>query len=74
MHENLESATDTVVNVAVAEAKIAAVVADVAVVAIGAAPIATSYTKSRMMYETLELSYNRNEDLKIRLTFKIVKS
>ena len=58
VNENLKSTTDDVINVAVAEADVAAIIA-VAAVAAGDAPTATSKSKCRIMLKTAELRRNR---------------
>ena len=61
MHENPKSTADAVVNIAVGEADIAAIIA-LAAVAIGAAHVATSESKCRIILKTAELRRNRNEN------------
>ena len=73
MNENLKSTANTVANVAVAEAY-STVAISLAAVAAGAAPVATSNAKCRIMFKTAELSRNRSENLKGKLIFKFLKS
>ena len=68
MNENPKSTADAVVNVAVGEANVAAIIA-LAAVAAEAAPVATSNARCRIMFKTAELDCNRNGNWKGRLMF-----
>ena len=61
MNENLKSTTDDVINVAVAEADVATIIALAAVPA-GDAPAAMSKSKCRIILTTAELRRNRNKN------------
>ena len=73
VNENLKSTVDAVVNVAVAGADVAAIIA-LAAVAVGAAPVATSKSKCRIMLKTAELRFNWNENWKDGLIFRFLES
>ena len=90
MNEHLKNSANTIANIAVDEVYIATAVALSAVgvmrmqyitaaiapttVAVGATPAAMSNAKCRIMFKTVELSCNRNENRKGRLIFKFLRT